>query len=138
MGKYTPKKIPKSKPKFTEKDFVRGADIFGKQTAEHFLEFLKLKYINKQYDFKAIEQMLHMEKEHISPAELVTHIDAKNHIVFIKEGNVIDQVTYKELFTILEFGRKDKGIMPSPVLRPAFDEYRPIYRERVRSFLLGK
>lgn len=135
--KYRPH-IPKVKPKFNVKDFVEGADKFGDLTAIHFLQFLKKEISKHTFQFDVIEQVLGVDENTLHNTDIANEFKAKQHLVFIKDGKLIDQITYKEMMHILQYGRKDKGLMPDPIIQNAFEAYRPIYRERLKNFLLGK
>lgn len=127
----------KYKPKFSAEDFLRGLEWFKKSTAQDFLYFVKKRIEEKKYDFDIVEEVITKQKP-ITNEELSNSIVAEDGLVFTKEGNFVDKVTYAELIQVFEFGRKDKGVPPQPVLRICFEEYRPIYKQRFQQFLKGK
>lgn len=138
MGKFKPKAISGFKPKFNAQDFVNGMGIFGNQMAKEFLVFVQDRIRNKHYDFSVVEQRLAIPEGSLKESDMAEHVTVKDHIVFIKAGKVVQEVTYRELFLMFEYGRKDKGILPDPVIRKAIDDFFPIYKLRLRNFLLGK
>jgi hypothetical protein len=121
---------------FNEKHFVSGLNVFKEKTAEDFVKFVKDKIDNKKYNFKLIEQEI--IRNPITKDDIKDSFIAEKGVAFVKDGKFVKDFTYKELLTILEYGRKDKNIMPQSVIRIAFEEYRPIYRKRFMLFLKGK
>ena len=127
----------RSKPAFTAKTFLKGVDYFKRDTALDFLNFVKHKIDNNNnYDFTIIEQQITHKR--IDTKTLAESLITEDGVVFVKDGKFVDEITYGELVSILEYGRKDKGVMPQSIIRPAFEEYRPMYKDRLKRFLKGK
>lgn len=127
----------KYKPKFNAEDFMKGLEWFKTSTATDFLYFVKKRIENKHYDFSVIEEKFTNNKQ-VSNEIISSSLLAENGVVFMKSGSFVDKLSYAELLQILEYGRRDKEVAPQSVIRIAFEEYRPIYKERLQKFLKGK
>ena len=125
--------LPKQ-PKFTAQEFVHDAKLFGEVVAKHFLGFIQERFAKHEYDFTAIEQIT----EHpIDKRQLAKGMTVTKSIMFIKKNQFIGGYTYKEIISMLEYGRADKGIEPDPIIRKAFKDYEPLYKRAVRKFVTG-
>jgi hypothetical protein len=126
----------KATPKFTVKDFQNGVKGLSEQLAQDFVEHCNKIFKQKDFDFLAIEEEEKLPI-HLDKSVLYECLDIKGSVVFVKDGVIVSDFTYKELIHILDYGKKDKGVMPDPVMRLAFESFKPIYKQRVRKFITG-
>lgn len=124
------------RPKFTSKDFLDGLSVFKRSVANEFLMFVKNKIENNHYDFSVVVE--NITGSQITNSDLSQSLVSDSGYVFTKNGTFVNKISTNELIQIFEKGRTDKGILPQPVIRKAFEEFRPIYRERFNNFLKGK
>ena len=123
---------------FTVKDFKDGIKFFETNIAHNFVVYVQDAFREKKIDFTLIEQELLPGGKKIDQRKFAEGLTAEKGVVFVQDKQFIEQYTFREIMWILEKGRKDKQILPHPVLRQLFDEYRPIYKLALRNFLLGK
>lgn len=124
----------KFKPKFTEKDFVKGNKEFGEKAAEKFINFLNKKISQKKIDLEQLKNLVGAEHE-ISKLVLSKSLDSKGSIVFIKDEKIEKNLSLKELWYLIEHGRKDRGVLPDPILRSSLDEFKKTYKKSYLKFL---
>ncbi len=126
----------KSKPKFTAKQFVSGMEDFSTEVAHEFIELVEQKLKTEPPDLAEIQEKY--AKEEISTDAMAKSLKRDDAIAFVVKEIKAGNITTKEVFTILEYGRKDENVLPKPFLRKIFDEFRETYEERVKEELTGK
>ena len=124
------------KPAFTVKEFLDGKKKREAEIADDFIKYVQEYYKKNEPDFTNIQDKLAITT--INPKKVITALKKKGKLVFVGPGFVIGEYTYKEIWSILEFGRMDVGIMPQPILRACFDSYKPHFNKMVKEFLKGK
>lgn len=125
------------KPRFTVKDFLSGISSFESRMASEFVSYVKTKLSKEEYSFDVIEK-LYGNGDSVVTDKMIRAIHHKDSLVFFEKGVALGEVTYAELFQMLEHGRKDLGILPQPIFRKAFEDFRPIYKQSLKNFLIGK
>lgn len=125
----------KGRPAFTVEDFKQGVKNKEIELADKFIDFVAQYYRENPPDLSVISYEL--KTSDISDRKLLQAIHQKGKIVFIAAGFAIANYSYKEIWSMLEFGRVDKNITPHPILREAFKNYKPYFEKEVRKFLKG-
>lgn len=125
----------RKKPAFTVKDFTEGTKKFGESSALDFIEYCNALFKKKKLPYEKIEELFGVQIDRESVYEA---LQGDKSVVIIKNGDVAENLSFKEFISVIEHGRKDKGIMPDPVVRFAFDSYKDRYKENLKKFLLGK
>lgn len=127
------------KPAFTAQDFVNGIADFENRMADSFFFYVRDQFKKKNVAFQAIEKKYgDGENDTINTEELINSFRKQDQVVFVQDGKAIGELTYSDVFRILERGQHDLGIKPQPVLQKVFDDFRPIYKTALKNFLLGK
>ena len=134
-SKKNPIRKPKVNPKLTVKQFKIDMGVFAKLAAEEFLARCIRKYEKADSIIQVTNQLLNTK---VTTKDLEEQITVKDYLVFVKDGVIIDQITYKEFVSVMEYGRIDKGILPNPILRETFLDFKKDYKKAVANFLLGK
>jgi len=129
--------LPRIKPKFTTADFLKGVSLFEQRMAETFLTFVQDKFKKGEYSFTAIEKV-YGNGDTIDKEDLQRKVKRRGKVVFIENGIAIGELSYAEVFKILDHGRKDLGILPQPLIKQVFEDFRPEYKLNLKNFLLGK
>jgi hypothetical protein len=125
-------------PKFTTEDFVAGIRDFENRMADSFFFYLQDQFKKKQLSFEAIEKVHAAPGEVVDESKLFDSVKRSNNLVFIQDGKAIGELSYSDVFKILDRGQHDLGILPQPILKTAFDDFRPVYKLALKNFLLGK
>ncbi len=126
----------KNKPNFTSLEFKQGIEEFSHNIADDFIAFVNAEFSKGKVDLNSITNTLGVKE--IEPSKLLIALEQNDAVVMAIDRKVVEELTYKELIYILEHGRKDEGIPPQPVLKKAFEQFRPIYRQKLKDFLIGK
>lgn len=125
--------IPRVKPKFNVSDFLQDIQLTSEEITHKFIDF-----VNKKYSSHNYEKISNFVGEAVNKEELIGAVHSNGHIVFIKSSTQIGSYTYEELAHIIEFGRKDKGLLPDPIIRTAFIEFKKEYRKSIKEMLVKK
>lgn len=67
--------------------------------------------------------------------DLLSSLIVKDGSLTVKKGVHYSGLTYEELWFMLEFGRRDKGIPARPIWRPTYQEFLPEIEETWKNFL---
>jgi hypothetical protein len=123
----------KVKLKVNPKTIKPQAEAYSEVLAHNFIEYFNTKLKQDFPDLKDIQ--LRYSVKPIEKERLFKALKRDKAIAFIVDEKPIGQVSTRDLFFMLEYGRKDEGLLPNSVLRKAFDSYKPIYRKTIRDEL---
>jgi hypothetical protein len=135
----------KYKPKFNDKDFLKGVHNLEKDIAKNFHKTLLNNFRKNTYGYSLPEKTIATKTGRyknvplVRTAEYITKgivVDGKS--VRVKEGKHKSGIEYEELASIHEFGRRDKSIPARPVWRKTFTAYKPTAKSMVEKFLYPK
>lgn len=130
-------KLKTPKPKFTADDFVKDVKVLEQKLAEKFLLFVKEELSNKKINFESLNGVL-LTEQPIDETTFEMGITQTGNKFFIKKGKAEQQFTFVELWWLLEKGRKDKDLLPNPILYPAFVKFKKVYKASIRHLLTKK
>lgn len=136
LGKTKSKDFTPTGVLFNGKDFEKGMKLVSESLAEDFTTFVNTRYLKRSPNLRALENVFGLEKHTLSQHKLLNAVKRQHQIVFIQDENVVGKLGYEEIWYVIEYGRKDKNIFPSSILRSSFKDFFPIYRKTVERVLL--
>jgi hypothetical protein len=120
---------PKAKAPNVAKDFPKGMELFAESMAVYFVKYVTER-VEEEYKIPLLGITL-------SKGELLRSVEQKESVVTITNGRIQD-VKYREIWRYFEYGRMDKGVIPDPILKKIFLEFRPVYKEALKKHIKSK
>lgn len=125
-GMAKAKSHSKAKAVPVDKNMKKGMALFAEKMAIEFVNFLHERTEpGYQLEVLGIE---------ISKNALLRSVERKEAIVTIQNSKY-KTIPYWEIWRYFEYGRMDQGILPDPVLKKVFIDFRPIYIESLKKEL---
>lgn len=120
---------PGSKKPTVAKDFPKGMEIFAESMAKKFVLYVAERI---KHNYKI--PMLGIE---VTRGELLRSIEQEESIVTISGGSV-KEYKYHEIWRYFEYGRMDWGVIPDPIIKKIFIEFKEIYEQELTNHLAEK
>lgn len=141
-GKNLPMKL---RPQFTGEDFVKGVRRLETEIAQAYLNTLRKNFRKNTFGNSLPEGTVKRKKGRYKNTPLIATreyvndgIIRKGKYVTVREGNHASGLSYLELASTHEYGRRDKSIPARPVWRPSFAAHREVAKKMIEQFLYPK
>lgn len=132
----------KFRPQFTGQDFIKAVHKLETEIAQSYLNTLRRNFRKNTFGNSLPEGTVKRKKGLYKNTPLIDTreyvnkgIVRKGKVVTVREGNHASGLSYLELASIHEYGRRDKSIPARPVWRPSFEAHRPVAKKMVEQFL---
>lgn len=135
----------KFRPQFDGDDFIKGVRKLEFDIAESYLNTLRRNFRKNTFGNSLPEGTVKRKSGRYKNVPLIATreyvnegIQRKGKYVTVRQGNHTSGLSYLELASIHEYGRRDKSIPARPVWRPSFEAHRPVAKKMIEQFLYPK
>lgn len=122
------------KPNFTVEDLKKDFAELEEKLAEKFISVINEQIEKKSINFELLNALLKANGR-ITKTTLKAGIDKKGKRVFVKQGSTFFKVSFRELWWLIESGRKDLGVLPNSILTSEYKKFKRIYKDSIKHLL---
>jgi len=119
----------------TPEDLKKDMNSQAEKLAEKFVSEAQKLVDAREIDTKVLSKILRSKKP-ITTSDLKSALAFKGKKAYICNGNARDsEESFKEMWWVVEKGRKDLHFMPKPVLKKLYKEFRSTYIAHYKKLL---